>query len=516
MAATVVSTVFCALLGVASVSGINDPVTTPAMILNFSGSEPYVPDYGPLLAQLRPQPDPAGEARYVLGKRYFANDGPWHAQTIAGSHVLHQIQLSKRLYTPTGVERFGFQDGEASEARFHNPQGVWYHKGAGPEIIYVADCHNHAVRAIEPITGYTTTLAGTGLPGSWDDTNKRNATFRYPMGVVTDNDGTVYVADTHNHRIRRIYPSGGVDTLVGSVQGYANAVGENALFSYPIGLAIGTDGCLYVADSNNHCIRRIQLSTRIVSTYVGIAEPGWKDGFGPYARLHSPTGIAVHVDSSYLYVTDSGNQKIRRIDNLGVVDTIGGSSIGDADGWDQDSRRAKFNAPHGIAVAPRPPVGWTDTIMPVVYFTDKFNNRIRSLHFHHYLTNEQFHNNIQRPYYNCTSVAGSVPGFKDSNSTKSQLFEPAGMTMSPTGELIFADSRNHVIRKVKKALGGTCEKAKEECDVRRYCINLNGDICSFRNATCLIDNSCICDVLYSNPAASCQVSRRNRLPKNEL
>lgn len=503
---------------VPGVIGVNDPVTTEAMILAFNGSEPYVPNYGPRASTLRPVPNPDGEARYTIGKRFFENDANWHLQTITGHHVLHQYQLSERLYTPTGVDRFGFADGEASEARFYNPQGVWYHQAPGPAIIYVADCNNHAVRAVNPLTGYTTTIAGTGEPGTQDDPEGRSATFRFPMGIITDSVGTLYVADTHNHRIRRIYPSGNqpVDTFAGSVQGYANAIGLGSLFSYPVGLAIGTDGNLYVADSNNHCIRRIEVSTRIVTTHVGVPVPGWKDGFGPYARLHSPTGIAVHKDSSYFYVADSGNQKIRRINNFGVVETIGGSSIGDSDGWDQDARRAQLNAPHGIAVSQQPPPGFGDSIKPTVYFTDRFNNRIRALHFHLYLTNEQFHNNIQRPYYNCTSVAGSVPGYKDSNGTLTQMLEPAGMTMDPYGNLIFADSRNHVIRKARRTAAATCEQVKEECDMRRYCLNQNGDICSFRNATCLIDNSCICDVLYSNPAASCQVSRRKPRWLSEL
>ena len=166
-------------------------------------------------------------------------------------------------------------------------------------------------------------LAGDGVPGVRDGSADR-ARFSDPFGVVSAPDGTVYVADAGDaQRIRRIAPDGTVSTFAGGELGYADAIGEQARFRTPSGLAIDDAGALYVADTGNNLIRRI-APDGVVTTVAGGLEAGFRDAPGSLARFNGPIGVAVDA-TGRIIVADSYNDRIRAIHPDGTVVTVAGT-----------------------------------------------------------------------------------------------------------------------------------------------------------------------------------------------
>jgi DNA-binding beta-propeller fold protein YncE len=232
----------------------------------------------------------------------------------------------------------GSADGTTA-ARFKTPYAITT-DGAN---LYVADSNNHTIRKVVISTGAVTTVAGSaGTAGSTDGTSA--ARFNFPDAIATDG-ANLYVADTFNHTIRMVVIStGAVTTLAGSAGVFGSTDGTaGARFSFPHGLT--TDGPnLYVADSGNSTIRKIVITTGTVSTVAGTAGvSGSTDGSS--ARFNSPQGIT--TDGVNLYVADTQNNTIRKIlISSGVVSTLAGSTgiIGSTDG----TAAARFWLPYGI------------------------------------------------------------------------------------------------------------------------------------------------------------------------
>ena len=177
-------------------------------------------------------------------------------------YVAHYVEHRILKITPDGtISPFvgsgtpGFVDGTGSAAQFYSPQDI---TSDAEGNLYVADSFNHSIRKIT-LAGEVTTLAGSGTMGFADGTGSA-AQFYSPRGLATDAAGTLYVADTSNHRIRMVTPDGEVSTLAGSGErGFAEGINSEAQFSGPQGITIGIDGNLYVADSENNRIRKITL-----------------------------------------------------------------------------------------------------------------------------------------------------------------------------------------------------------------------------------------------------------------
>jgi sugar lactone lactonase YvrE len=171
------------------------------------------------------------------------------------------------------------------------------------------------------------TLAGTGEPGFADGPGNR-AQFAYPAGVAVDRKGNVYVADTGNHRIRKIDQRGNVTTLAGSGQpGFTDGIATVAQFQFPLGLANDRDGNLFVADRSNRRVRKIDPTGK-VSTLAGNGIAGLVDGFGIEAQFLSPAGI-MGDHSGNLYVSDLRSPHLRKIDQAGEVTTLVQGSFGE-------------------------------------------------------------------------------------------------------------------------------------------------------------------------------------------
>ena len=156
-----------------------------------------------------------------------------------------------------------------------------------------------------------TTFAGSGAQGNTDGSGTA-ATFNCPWGVAVDAGGNVYVADSHNHTIRKISPSGVVITLAGTQfsSGAADGSSITAQFNYPSGVAVDTAGNVFVADTNNHKIRRISLAG-VVTTLAGTEVEGGTNGSGAAASFANPYGVAVDAGGN-IYVADTQNHKIRK------------------------------------------------------------------------------------------------------------------------------------------------------------------------------------------------------------
>jgi hypothetical protein len=240
----------------------------------------------------------------------------------------------------------GSTDGTGSAARFDDPSDVAADSAGN---VYVADTNNHTIRKITS-AGVVTTLAGlAGTSGSTDGTGSA-ARFNLPAGLTVDGSGNIYVADTYNHTIRKITSTGAVSTVAGQAgsSGSADGTGSNARFNYPSGVAVDSSGNLYVADTNNFTIRKI-TPAGAVSTVAGLAGiSGISDGDGSAARFSSPEGVTVD-GSGNLYVADTDNHTIRKITPAGAVTTLAGLA-GTSGGGDGSGSVAQFQYPSDLAV----------------------------------------------------------------------------------------------------------------------------------------------------------------------
>jgi NHL repeat len=312
----------------------------------------------------------------------------------------------------------GSVDGAASDARFKDPFGVAVDAAGN---VYTADTFNYTIRKISP-AGVVSTLAG--LPGSKgsDDGTGSAARFFDPYGITVGPDNNIYVADLDNHTIRKVTPAGVVTTLAGEAlsQGSADGTGNAARFMYPASVAADNGGNIYVADGNNCTIRKI-TPAGVVTTLAGTAGScGNADGNGSAARFNFPRGVAVD-GAGNVYVADTFNETIRKISPSGDVITFAGlaGSIGSADGT---GSAARFHQPWGL----------TSDTAGNLYVADAANSTIRKV----------------TPAGVVTTLAGLVgsQGSADGAGSAARFNFTIGLSVDTSGHLFAADGGNHTIR----------------------------------------------------------------------
>jgi sugar lactone lactonase YvrE len=313
----------------------------------------------------------------------------------------------------------GFADGPGAQARFHLPSSVALdHLGN----VYVADTGNNVIRKITPDGAVSTFAGAPGAHGSADG-NGGQAQFWAPFGLAVDSSDTIYVADSANNLIRKITPDGRVTTLAGSAghPGHADGVGSEARFRNPWSVTVDRAGNVYVADMSNDAIRKI-APNGAVTTVAG--EPGMSgiaDGFGPNARFNDPFAVAAD-GAGNIYVSDSGNDAIRKISPEGIVVTLAGKAT-HAGSRDGNAETARFWNPEGLAVD-----GAGN-----LYVADTGNNLIRKV------TPLGVVSTLS-DLAGTNAVGGSPAGQISLNS-------PGGIAVDRAGNLYIADSNNHCIRK---------------------------------------------------------------------
>jgi len=278
-----------------------------------------------------------------------------------GNHNIRMITAVGVATLVAGSTLSGNTDGTAASAAFNSPCGITV--GAEGNL-YIADSYNNTIRKITR-EGVVTTFAGNGTP-ALQDGNGNGARFSYPVGIASDAAGNLYIADNKNHSIRKITPAAEVTTIAGNgTPGFINGAGGAASFNRPVGLTLDAAGNIYVADRDNHCIRKIS-ATGVVTTFAGTGLPGAANGPVATATFHSPKGITIDIEGNF-YIADAGNHIIRKITPEGIVSTLAGAGVpGNKEG---QSAAAYFNEPSGLV---------TDN-MGNLYVTDSGNDVIRKI-----------------------------------------------------------------------------------------------------------------------------------------
>ena len=273
---------------------------------------------------------------------------PWGVVTDASGNVYVADEMNSRIrkITPAGVVTTfaggtaGYLDANGTTARFNRPKGLAIDNTGN---IFVVDQSNHKIRKITP-TGDVTTFAGSTQ--GFVNGNGTTARFNFPEGIVIDTNGNLFVVDASNYAIRKITPSGDVTVFAGAgTSGFNDGTGAGAKFNIIKGIAINTStNDMYVTDG--HRIRKI-TSAAVVTSFAGATTAGFTNGTLAAARFNWPEGIAV-ATNGVVYVVDTINCVLREITTAGVVSTFVGNINGIAGSANGTGTAASFYGPTGI------------------------------------------------------------------------------------------------------------------------------------------------------------------------
>ena len=279
-------------------------------------------------------------------------DGALYFCDLDNQRIRRLDLATKRLTTiaGSGVRGYSGDGGPAVAAALNMPHELRFDRRGD---IYVAERDNHVIRKIDRATGTITTVAGTGVPGfSGDGGPGTQARLRQPHSIVFDRDGTLLICDIGNHRIRRLHlDTGVIDTYGGTGEAAATPDGapvRGTPLKGPRTMALAPNGDLYLALREGNAIYRIDAASQTLHHVAGTGESGYAGdgGAATAARLGGPKGLALADDGS-LYVADTENHVIRRIDRTGIMTTVLGTGARGS-GPDGDPRACALSRPHGV------------------------------------------------------------------------------------------------------------------------------------------------------------------------
>jgi DNA-binding beta-propeller fold protein YncE len=272
------------------------------------------------------------------------------------NHVVRRLDLKKRKMTTvagSGQQGNNGDNGPATKAALGQPYEVRFDNAGN---LFFADMPSHVVRRVDRRTGVITTVAGTGKAGfSGDGGPGTQAELRQPHSIAFDTDGSLLICDIGNHRVRRLdLTSGSITTLLGNGEHNSTADGSAASgtsFNGPRAIAVQPDGTLFLVLREGNAVYKIDRKANRVSLLAGTGKKGLTGDGGPatQATLNGPKGVA--ISGSTMYLADTENHVIRSVDlKTGVITTVAGSGER-GDGPDGDPRGCRMNRPHGVFAA---------------------------------------------------------------------------------------------------------------------------------------------------------------------
>jgi len=345
---------------------------------------------------------------------------------------VRKIDTSGMISTVVGSGAFGMgtagDGGLATAAELQLPNSM---AADGLGNLYIADTHNHAIRKITA-DGVIRTIAGQNVGIYGGDGGPATKAWLYsPQNVAFDTSGNIYIADQGNNRIRKISSDGTISTVAGNGNvGYAGDGGLATLaqLSYPSWVATDTAGNMFIADTNNHRIRKVNTNG-IITTVAGMGTSGFSGdgGTATMAQLNSPAGVAIDAAGN-LYIADTNNNRIREVLSNSTIVTLAGNGTKGYSGDGGNAADAQLASPNGVAV---------DTAGNL-YIADMANHRIRKVAANGTIS---------------TTAGNGMRGYRGNNSpaATAELNFPGGVALDSAGNLYIADTYNNLIRKVSKS-----------------------------------------------------------------
>ncbi len=308
--------------------------------VNFSTPPAQQPSGSPSPA--RRLKNPLGVAVDAAGNVFVADSGNARIVRISGGGAT--------VVAGNGTQGLWGDGGPATAAELKNPSGVVVDAAGN---LYIADTGNAAIRKVLP-NGLIGEAVGTGSAGfGGDGARAMCAQLKNPAGVALDPQGRLYIADTGNSRVRGVAANGIILTLAGNATagfGGDGSASSSAQLKNPAGVAVDAVGNIYIADTGNARIRKISVNG-VISTIAGNGTPGFSGDGGPAvaAQLNAPIGIAVD-SAGNLFIADSGNNRIRKVEPGGMIHTVAGNGTSGFGGDGGPAASAPLKSPAAVAL----------------------------------------------------------------------------------------------------------------------------------------------------------------------